>query len=107
VDIGANLLLFETSFCSLHKQLQSLKKTSIWFTQAVDTEASVFCGVGLDRVVAEHNGSMVSCTTHICWTAHRKTIHEDIFQSPLSAHGFINSFIQELNSTANPATTVV
>ena len=30
------------------------------------------------------------------WSARRKAIHEDIFQTPLSTHGFINSYLEEL-----------
>jgi hypothetical protein len=36
------------------------------------------------------------------WTARRKAIHECIFQSPLSTHGFVNIFLAEIQSLAKP-----
>lgn len=36
------------------------------------------------------------------WKARRKAIHEDIFQSPLSTHGFIISFLADLEVFAKP-----
>jgi ribonuclease HI len=33
------------------------------------------------------------------WHARRKAIHEDIFQSPLSTHHFVENFLAELNQT--------
>nr|XP_051221174.1 uncharacterized protein LOC127339353 [Lolium perenne] len=39
------------------------------------------------------------------WTARRKAIHEEIFQSPLSTHGFINSYLEELKTLAPPRTS--
>jgi hypothetical protein len=32
------------------------------------------------------------------WYARRETIHENIFQSPLSTHSFINKYIAELQA---------
>jgi hypothetical protein len=34
------------------------------------------------------------------WTAWRKAIHEDIFQSPISTHGFIMSYLKEIRQLA-------
>jgi hypothetical protein len=42
----------------------------------------------------------MSVTLWAIWTARRKAIHEDIFQSPLSTHGFVTSFLNELKSLA-------
>jgi ribonuclease HI len=36
------------------------------------------------------------------WTARRKAIHEDIFQSPLSTFGFISSYLSKLRQPAKP-----
>jgi hypothetical protein len=36
------------------------------------------------------------------WTPQRKAIHEDIFQSPISTHGFIMSYIKEICQLAKP-----
>jgi hypothetical protein len=36
------------------------------------------------------------------WTVRRKAIHEEVFQSPLSIHGFIDSFLRELGALAKP-----
>jgi hypothetical protein len=41
------------------------------------------------------------------WTARRKAIHEEIFQSPVSIHGFINRYIEELQNVAKPTTMIV
>jgi hypothetical protein len=38
-------------------------------------------------------------------TTRRKAIHEEIYQSPLSTFGFINSYISELNAIAKPPRT--
>lgn len=41
------------------------------------------------------------------WTARRKAIHEDVFQSPLATHGFVQIFISELESIDSlPRTSV-
>jgi hypothetical protein len=45
----------------------------------------------------------LSVTLWAIWTSRRKAIHKDIFQSPLTTHGFINSFIGELQSLAKPS----
>ena len=37
------------------------------------------------------------------WTARRKAIHENIFQSPLSTFGFVTSFMVELGMTNSSA----
>jgi hypothetical protein len=37
------------------------------------------------------------------WTPRRKAIHEDIFQSPISTHGFIMSYIKEICQLAKPS----
>jgi hypothetical protein len=44
----------------------------------------------------------VAITLWSIWTARRKAIHEEIYQSPLSTFGFINSYISELNAIAKP-----
>jgi hypothetical protein len=36
------------------------------------------------------------------WSARRKAIHEEIYQSPLYIHGFINSYLEELNGLSKP-----
>jgi hypothetical protein len=36
------------------------------------------------------------------WTVRRKAIHEEVFQSPVSIHGFIDSFLWELGALAKP-----
>jgi ribonuclease HI len=45
----------------------------------------------------------VAITLWSIWTARRKAIHEEIYQSPLSTFGFINSYISELNAIAKPS----
>jgi hypothetical protein len=40
------------------------------------------------------------------WTARRKAIHEEIFQSPLSTHKFKNSYFMELRSLEKPLSSV-
>jgi len=45
----------------------------------------------------------LTITLWAIWTARRKAIHEEIFQSPLSTHGFINSYLEELKSIAKPS----
>jgi len=44
----------------------------------------------------------LTITLWAIWTARRKAIHEEIFQSPLSTHGFINSYLEDLKSIAKP-----
>ena len=38
------------------------------------------------------------------WTARRKAIHEDIFQSPLSIFGFVSSFLNDLDMVHTKST---
>jgi hypothetical protein len=38
----------------------------------------------------------LSVTLWAIWSARRKAIHEEIYQSPLSIHGFINSYLKGL-----------
>ena len=44
----------------------------------------------------------VVVTIWAIWTARRKAIHEEIFQSPLSTFRFVNSYIEELSCLSNP-----
>jgi hypothetical protein len=44
----------------------------------------------------------LTVTLWAIWTARRKAIHEEIFQSPLSTHTFINSYLSELRSLEKP-----
>jgi hypothetical protein len=46
----------------------------------------------------------VAITLWVIWSSRRKAIHEKKFQSPLSTHGFIISYIKELDSIATPST---
>jgi hypothetical protein len=41
--------------------------------------------------------SRLAVTLWAIWTSRGKAIHEDIFYSPLSTFGFVNSFLKELN----------
>jgi hypothetical protein len=43
--------------------------------------------------------SRMCVTLWAIWHARRKAIHEDIFQSPLSTHHFVENFLGELNQT--------
>jgi ribonuclease HI len=47
----------------------------------------------------------MTVTLWAIWTARRKAIHEEIFQSPLSTHCFINSYLEELKAVAQPRRT--
>jgi hypothetical protein len=50
-----------------------------------------------------HNQLTRMCVTlWAIWHARRKAIHEDSFQSPLSTHCFIDSFIRELDQMKKP-----
>jgi hypothetical protein len=40
------------------------------------------------------------------WHARRKAIHENIFQRPLSTHGFIDRFVTELGMTTTTPSEV-
>jgi hypothetical protein len=44
----------------------------------------------------------LTITLWAIWSARRKAIHEDIFQSPLSTHEFIGRFISELKELSKP-----
>ena len=44
----------------------------------------------------------MSVTLWAIWHARRKAIHEDLFQSPLSTHSFVDSFIAELHQSTKP-----
>jgi hypothetical protein len=46
----------------------------------------------------------VTITVWAIWTARRKAIHEDIFQSPLLRYGFVNTYIQERQGIVVPST---
>jgi hypothetical protein len=50
--------------------------------------------------------TQLSVTFVAIWTARRKAIHEDIVQSPLPTHGFINFYLEELRQLAKPVSTV-
>jgi hypothetical protein len=40
----------------------------------------------------------LTVTLWAIWTARRKAIHEEIFQNPISIHGFITSYLSELQT---------
>jgi ribonuclease HI len=44
----------------------------------------------------------LTVTLWAIWTARRKAIHEEIFQSPLSTHTFIISYLSELKELGKP-----
>jgi hypothetical protein len=44
----------------------------------------------------------VCVTLWTIWHAHRKAVHEDTFQSPLSTHCFIDKFLDDLELTKKP-----
>ena len=46
----------------------------------------------------------VVVTLWAIWTARRKGIHEENFQSPLSTHCFIESYLEELKCTSSRTT---
>jgi len=46
--------------------------------------------------------TIVLVTLWMIWTARRKAIHEHIFQSPLSIHLFIKSYIEDLQLVTKP-----
>jgi hypothetical protein len=47
----------------------------------------------------------MTITLWAIWTAQKKTTQEDIFQTPLSTHGFIISFLRELKALVKPTTS--
>jgi hypothetical protein len=47
----------------------------------------------------------VAITLWAIWTSRRKAIHVNIFQSPLSTHTFVNSYLAELQEIAKPMKT--
>jgi homogentisate 1,2-dioxygenase len=53
------------------------------------------------EIVPHDEFTRMSVTPWAIWTARRKAIHEVIFQSPLSTHGFVTSFLDELKGLAN------
>uniref|UniRef100_A0A453HF87 RNase H type-1 domain-containing protein n=1 Tax=Aegilops tauschii subsp. strangulata TaxID=200361 RepID=A0A453HF87_AEGTS len=48
----------------------------------------------------------LAVTLWAIWAARRKAIHEGIFQSAQTIHGFINRYIDELNMLAEPTHTL-
>ena len=38
----------------------------------------------------------MSVTLWVIWSSRRKVIHADIFQSPWSMHGFVNSYLNDI-----------
>jgi ribonuclease HI len=44
----------------------------------------------------------LTVTLWAIWLARRKAIHEEIFQNPMSTHGFINSYLEELKLLPKP-----
>jgi hypothetical protein len=47
----------------------------------------------------------ITVTLWDIWTSRCKAIHEDIFESPLSTHGFIISYLKELQAIVKPSTS--
>jgi hypothetical protein len=47
----------------------------------------------------------VAITLWSIWTSRQNAIHEDIFQSSLSTHSFVNSYLSELQAIATPVKT--
>jgi hypothetical protein len=40
--------------------------------------------------------SLLFVTLWVIWFARRKAIHEEVFQSPLSTHAFVEAFLRDL-----------
>jgi hypothetical protein len=57
---------------------------------------------GLMDILSHDQFTMLVVSLWAIWTARRKAIHEEIFQSLLSTHGFITSYLQELRQLAKP-----
>jgi hypothetical protein len=53
---------------------------------------------GLIKTLKHDDLTMVLVTFWAIWHARRKEIHEQIFQSPLSVHLFVERFVTDLNS---------
>jgi hypothetical protein len=47
----------------------------------------------------------VTVTLWAIWTCRRKAIHEEVFQSPLSTNGFVNSYIKKLQEMKSKSST--
>ena len=52
--------------------------------------------VALIKSVSHGDLVSVVVTMWAIWYARRKSIHENIFQSPLSTHSFVNNYVADL-----------
>lgn len=81
----------------MSKCIWALEKETVEFLcQITDTDtrgwlATVFESLSQEEV------TRVTVTLWAIWYARRKAIREQIFQSPLSTHGFINKFVSDLD----------
>lgn len=50
-------------------------------------------------ILSHHKFVKLAVTLWAVWTVRRKAIHEEIFQSPLTTHLFVERFISELECT--------
>jgi hypothetical protein len=54
------------------------------------------------ETLKQDNQTRVFVTLWAIWHARRKAVHEQVYQSPLSIHYFVENFIADLNLTVKP-----
>lgn len=59
----------------------------------------------MDETLSASEFTRLIVTLWAIWTATRKAIHEEIFQSPLSTHSFVESFLEELRGLESSSTS--
>lgn len=74
--------------CNMSKCIWALEKEEI---------VEFLCQITVFESLSQEEVTRVTVTLWAIWYARRKAIREQIFQSPLSTHGFINKFVSDLD----------
>jgi hypothetical protein len=118
-DVLEHRNMSRTSRCSLcgsedswrHSLIECNMANSVWaLSDDLMVEHMIACGqtnaklwlFHLLETLPHEQFIQLTITLWAIWSARRKAIHEDIFQSPLSTHEFIGRFISELKELSKP-----
>jgi ribonuclease HI len=109
-DISSCSLCHATNDSWRHSLLQCNMAASTWAlvdNDLVEHLLSNNCGNAKEwlffllETLSHEDFVRATVTLWAIWTARRKAIHEQIFQSPLSIFGFVNSFLADLKMVAD------
>jgi ribonuclease HI len=118
-DVLAHRNMATSSTCSLcgaedswrHSLIECNMANSVWvLSKSLMVEHMIACDersaklwlFHLKETLPHDQFTRLTVTLWAIWLARRKAIHEEIFQNPMSTHGFINSYLEELKLLPKP-----